>query len=111
MMKMAMSPAARALLRALVVRAGGEQNRILLTESVSADWQSLTFTGERHWICLRITGSDSTEIAGRIIDGIEDAEFNIPGVLVADIAVVEPPRRASDCAIELAIEALTILND
>jgi hypothetical protein len=43
--------------------------------------------------------------------GLEDAEFSIPGMFVADISVVEQPRPATDGATELTIEALTILAD
>ena len=43
MMKLAMSPAAAGLLRALLERAGVDRNRILLSEFRSTDWCSLTF--------------------------------------------------------------------
>jgi hypothetical protein len=111
MMKIAMSPAAGALLRALIARAGVNKNRILLSDVHSTDWQSLTFAGERHQIALRVTGADSSEVVRRICAGLEDAEFNIPGLLVADIAIVGSPRRALDDATELTLEALTIAGD
>jgi hypothetical protein len=111
MMKMVISAAARALLRALIARAGVERDRILLTEARSTDWQSLTFTGERHQISLRIIGADSSEVVERMCTGIEDAEFSIPGLLVADIAVARSPRRALDGSMELVIEALTVVDD
>jgi hypothetical protein len=111
MMKIAISPAATALLRALVGRAAVDRNRILLTDAHSTDWQSLTFTGERHQLSLRVTGADSSEVVGRMCARLDDAEFSIPGVLVADIAVVGSPRRASDGATELVVEALTISED
>jgi hypothetical protein len=44
MMRLAISPAAAALLRALIARACADRDRILLTEVHSTDWQSLTFT-------------------------------------------------------------------
>jgi hypothetical protein len=108
MMKIAMSPAAGALLRALAARAGVDRNRILLSDVHSTDWQSLTFAGERHQIALRVTGHESADLVRRMCDGLEDAEFSIPGLLVADIAVAGPPRRALDGATELTVEALTI---
>ena len=111
MMKIPMSPAAAALLRALIGRAGVERNRILLTDAHSTDWQSLTFSGERHHLALRVTGLDSRAVVARMCDGLEDAEFSIPGVLVADVALVGEPRRAHDGATELVIEALTIADD
>lgn len=111
MMKIAMSPAAGALLRALIGRAAVDRNRILLTDAQSIDWQSLTFTGERHHMSLRVTGSDSSEAVERMCDGLEDAEFCIPGLLVADIRVVGSPLRTPDGTIELIVEALTISED
>jgi hypothetical protein len=111
MMKIAMSPAAGALLRALIARAGVERNRILLTDVHSIDWRSLTFTGERHQLELRITGQDSAAVAERMCAGLEDSEFSIAGLLVADIAIAGSPRRAPDGATELTIEALTISDD
>jgi hypothetical protein len=111
MMKMVMSSAAKALLRALIARAGVERDRILLTEVQSTDWQSLTFTGERHRIALRVTGPDSIEAVERLCSGLEEAEFSIPRLLVADIGVAETPRKVPDGAVELVIEALTVLDD
>ena len=111
MMKIPMSPAAAALLRALIGRAGVERNRILLTDAHSTDWQSLTFSGERHHLALRVTGLDSHALAARMCDGLEDAEFSIPDLLVADVALVGEPKRAHDGATELVIEALTIADD
>ena len=111
MMKIAMSRAAASLIRVLVARAGVDRNRILLTDVCSSDWQSLTFTGERHQLELRITGPHSAQVAERMSAGLADAEFSIPGTIVADIAVVGAPRRSSDGATELMIEALTVAAD
>jgi hypothetical protein len=107
---MQMSSAAAALLRALAARSGVERNRILLTDAHSTDWQSLTFTGERHQLSLRITGDDSGDVAERMCDGVEECEFTISRVVVADIAVVGTRGRAPDGATELVIEALTIAD-
>ena len=111
MMRMAMSAAATALLRALILRAGVQRDRILLSEWHSIDWQSLTFVGERHRCSLRIQGPDSHRIAARLISGLADAEFEIPGHIVADVAVVAGPTRQADGATMLSIEALTIADD
>ena len=111
MMKIAMSPAATAVLRALIARAGVDRNRILLSDVHSTDWQSLTFAGERHEIALRVTGAGSGDVVRTMCAGLEDAEFSIPGLLVADIGVAGSPRRALDGATELIVEALTITED
>jgi hypothetical protein len=108
MMKIPMSAAAAGLLRALLARVGASRDRILLTEFRSVEWQSLTFAGERHVVALRLVGPESDDILERLILGLEDAEFAIPGHIVADIGLVESPRLESDGAITLHLEALTI---
>lgn len=108
MMKLALSPAAAGLLRALVARAGINRDRILLTDFRSVDWQSLTFVGERHEMELRIPQPDAQRLAARVSDGLGDAEFVIPGQIVADIGLERPPSENPDGSVTLHIEALTI---
>lgn len=108
MLRMAMSRAASGLLRALIDRLGDEADRILLSDVRSVDWLSLTFTGETHAMKLRVCGPGAEAIVGRFTNGIEDAEFAIPGHLVADILVAEAPVVALDGSVTLAIEALTV---
>ena len=107
-MKLALSPAAAGLLRALLARAGIDRDRILLTDFRSTDWQSLMFIGERHEMQLRIPGPDAEILTDRITGGLGDAEFAIPGQIVADIGLQRPPLRNSDGSVSLFIEALTI---
>ena len=107
-MKLALSPAAAGLLRALVARAGIDRDRILLTEFRSVDWQSLTFIGERHEMELRVPPPDAQLLATRLRDGLADAEFAIPGQIVADIGLERPPSVNRDGSVTLHIEALTI---
>lgn len=111
MMRMAMSSAAAALLRALAARAGVDRNRILLTEACSTDWRSLTFSGERHRLTLRITGSDAAAVADKMCAGLEDQEFDLPRLIVADIIVAGEAVQAPSGAVELVIEALTVASD
>lgn len=110
MMKIAMSRAASGLLRALLDRAPEARDRILLSQVRSVDWQSLTFVGERHCIELRVIGKGDVQLAERLTDGLADAEFAIPGHVVADIVVVGEPRREPDGGLTLSIEALTIAD-
>ncbi len=100
-----MSPAAAGLLRALLQRGGDRADRILLSDVRSTDWQSLTFTGERHCFGLRIAGADADAVLERLSAGLEDAEFALPGQIVADIALGAPPTRAPDGSILVTIEA------
>lgn len=108
MMKLAMSPAAAGLLRALLARAGVDRNRILLSDFRSTDWNSLTFAGERHEITLRIPGPDAATVATLLINGLEDADFAISGQIVADIGLARPLVGQMDGAILIEIEALTV---
>ena len=108
MMRPALSVAAAGLLRSLLARAGVDRDRILLTEFRSTDWQSLTFIGERHEIGLRASGGDAARIVERLTDRLEDVEWQIPGQIVADIALDGPPVETGDGSMVLTIEALTI---
>ena len=107
-MRLAMSPAAAGLLRSLLGRAGVDKDRILLTEFRSTDWQSLTFIGEQHRIRLRIPAPGASEIACRLVNGLECDEFSIPGHVVADVALAGEPERQEDGSMTVAIEALTV---
>ena len=102
-----LSPAAAGLLRALIAHAGPARDRFLLTDVHSVDWQSLTFTGERHRLAIRIKADDADSLAERFIGGLEDAEFAIPGHIVADIRGELQPLAENGIA-ELTVEALTI---
>ena len=108
MMRIPLSPAASGLLRALLGRCGVNRDRILLTEFRSTDWQSLTFIGERHQIRLRVPGPHAEAIADAMTEGLADADFVIPGHVVADIAVADRRSDTVDASILLEIEALTI---
>lgn len=108
MMKLALSPAAAGLLRALLARGGIDRDRILLTEFRSVDWQSLTFIGERHHMRLRVPGPDADLLVARLVDGLGEAIFSIPGQIVADIGLEQPPIANPDGSITLLVEALTI---
>ncbi|MEO6199486.1 MAG: hypothetical protein ABIO68_06095 [Sphingomicrobium sp.] len=107
-MRVPISPAAAALYRALVARSRAAREQVLLCAVRSSDWHSLTLTGEQHAINLKLTGPGSEASAKFLCDGLEDAEFVIPGQIVADIGLVSLPRVATDGSIEISLEALTI---
>ena len=108
MMRLAMSPAAAGLLRSLLNRTGVERDRILLTEFRSTDWQSLTFIGEQHKIRLRIPQPDAAGTTAKLVNGLGEADFSIPGHVVADIALAGEPERQEDGSFVVTIEALTV---
>ena len=108
MMKLTLSPAAAGLLRALRGRAGVERDRILLTQFRSTDWQSLTFIGERHEMELRLPSPDASRLADLLTHDLENAEFAIPGQIVAEVALERPRIVNADGSISLFLAALTI---
>lgn len=108
MNRLPMSKAGAALLRALFARAVVDQNRILLTEYRSTDWQSLTFIGERHEMRFRIPAPNARAIYSRMVGDLTEADFAIPRQIVADVAVYEQPACERDGSISFGIEALTI---
>ena len=110
MLNIVMSRAAAGLLRALLKRGGDQRHRILLTDMRSVDWHSLTLAGERHSIGLRIAGPAAELIVSPFLAGIEEAEFDIPGQILADIALAKPPEREMDGSVTLHIEALTVVE-
>ena len=108
MMRFPMSRAASALFRAILGRGEVARDRILLTGYRSTDWQSLTFIGERHQLGFSIPAPEAEAIALRICEGIEDAEFAIPGQIVAKIVLVAPFSQRDDGSVTFELEALTI---
>ena len=106
-----LSSAAAGLLRALVARSGATREQVLLGDVRSTEWRSLTFSGERHRIVLRITGPHAAVHAERLIHRLEDSEFSIPGVLVADIVVTEGSSQQRDGSVAVTLEALTVEGD
>ncbi len=73
-----------------------------IPDSRERPWASVTFTGARHWFSLSVGPARADQIAARL----PDAEFDLPGHLVADI-VVTGTRSDGDRTI-LDIEALTV---
>ena len=110
MNRLSISPTAASLLRALTRRAEVSRDRILLIDARSTDWHSLTFAGERHDLQLRVVGPGAQQVVGRISAGLAEAEFDIAGAIVADIAVKRADH-ANDGSVTLAIEALTVVAD
>lgn len=111
MNRLPLSRAASALMRVLIARSGATRDRILLTEAQSTEWQSLTFTGERHQLRFRVPAPHSATFVDRMCKDLEDAEFSIPGIIVADIAIVGRSRTGLDGSTTVAIEALTVTAD
>jgi hypothetical protein len=105
-----MTGAATALLRLLLQRAGEERHRILLSHWSSVDWQSLTFTGERHEASFTVAGEDAMALAGQWTAGVGEDKFDLPSGFVAEIGVSAAPSRREDGLVTVGIEALTLAD-
>jgi hypothetical protein len=46
-----------------------------------------------------------------MVENLEDSEFEIPGLIVADIGLVGTTEQAADGSTAIAIEALTVSED
>lgn len=69
----------------------------------SEAWASATFAGARHRLELAPVAATS---ADRFASGLQEAEYRLPGHLVADIAVAA--RTVTRDGVALTIEALTV---
>ena len=104
-----LSRPAAALVRAISAQAETAGHRILLIEVRSIDWQSLTFTGERHEIVLSVEGPRPLTAARGLLGALQEAEFSIPGHIVADIGG-KLLNEDENSSVSVAIEALTIVE-
>jgi hypothetical protein len=75
----------------------------------SRAWASVTFSGERHRLVLRLAGDGAAAEADRFLDGLAEREFALDGHILADIVLVADDRDAQ--GVRLTLEALTIAAD
>ena len=69
-------------------------------------WASITFSGERHRVCLRLCGANAPAAADGFLDGLGEREFDLRGHILADIALVADERDTD--RVRLTLEALTV---
>jgi hypothetical protein len=88
------------LRRALAAMAPAE-----ICESSMSAWASATFTGARHIVVMEFA-PDQADAAEAFAAGLAEAEFALPGHIVADIAVASSATSAAGR--QIMIEALTV---
>lgn len=102
--------ATTALLRAIRVKFVNF-DAITFEEIVSRGWASVTFTGARHEIALRLDGEGADGAASDFLANLETAEFRLRGHVLADIALVSEERSVCPDGtprIRIRLEALTV---
>jgi len=98
-----MNQAADRLRRALFADLAGPA---IVEALESRSWASITFSGERHRIVLRLAGEGADAAADRFLDGLAEREFALDGHILADITLVSDDRRGD--SVRLTLEALTV---
>src|SRR3712207_2020050 len=78
-----------------------------IDELLSTPWASVTFRGARHRLTFALEGDGAGEAADMFLAGMDEAEFDIAGHIVADIALVDCERSEAGDRVRLTIEALT----
>jgi len=87
----------RRLIDQLLALAGGRGRMIWHSQRA---WQSGTFRGARHEVCLEFEGTSEIEGGEQLIDGLDRSQFAVAGVRVIEAQVVKskhvtnPPRRS-----------------
>ncbi len=88
---------------------------LLALEGVTTmPWASATFDGARHRLDLRLHGdaADIGDALDRLVDGLADHEFDLPGQIVASARLVRlsvDPDPAV-VAVALTVEVLTVMD-
>ncbi len=97
--------ATTALLRAL--RSAFDSVNFVNFERVqSREWASITFTGARHEVAIRLQGDGAEAAADRFAAGLDATEFRLRGHILADIVLVA--RERTEDGVHLQLEALTV---
>jgi hypothetical protein len=76
----------------------------------SRDWASATIIGVRHTLTFRTEGEVAQAAADRFLNDLAEAEFDLRGHIVADIALVSESRTSGPRGplVRICIEALTV---
>jgi hypothetical protein len=96
----------RELTRALCAAFSGRPATV--EELSSRGWASITFTGARHELTLRLEGGGADAAADGFLAGLTEREFALRGHILADIALLADERRDGGELVRLRLEALTV---
>ncbi len=81
---------------------------VTVTPLVSRPWASITFSGVRHRLRIAFQGPGATGAAADLLGRLDDLEVAIPGLLLADLALLTESRSDDGSDAWLDLEALTI---
>jgi hypothetical protein len=95
-----------AILRATAALAAPLGARLVIEELRSRDWASLTLTGARHELDVRLDGAGAQAALAHLMAELPNASLSIPGRILAELVV--EPGTADDDGVVLTICALVI---
>lgn len=97
--------AGAALRRALLTACAADDIVANIGNIRSREWASVTFSGMRHEVPLRLAGPG----AEALIAGLAEREFDLPGHILIDIAATEVSHDGEGC--DFVVGALTVAAD
>ena len=103
--------AARELTRALRVNFVDFAGAFAVDELASRPWASVTFSGARHLVSLRLEGAGAGAAADAFLDGLAERVFELNGHILADMTLVSDMRGDHGNRVRLTLEALTVEAD
>lgn len=96
-------------LTAALAKLAGERASII--RHAETPWASVTFSGSRHTVVLRFEGWEACDDGEAFIAELPEHEFTLPGVLVADAAVVRNDQvLLPEPVLEVEVELLLLNN-
>ncbi|HEX9932701.1 MAG TPA: hypothetical protein VGB08_07645 [Allosphingosinicella sp.] len=107
-MRKVIEDAATELLRALGACFAGCDGAFRVEELSSRGWASVTFSGARHRIAFSLHGPGAGAAADAFLERMAEAEFDLRGHVLADIALVSEDRSPAGERVQVCIEALTV---
>ncbi len=99
-------PAASELRRAIIAGFGDFDTALQIEELASRDWSSITFSGARHRVRLRLEGAQAGPAADRFLADLPEPAWRLRNHLLADIALVADERDPAGAC--LTFDVLTV---
>jgi hypothetical protein len=99
---------ATALLRGLCESFASFEGALRVDALSSRGWASVTFSGARHRVTFSLEGAGAAAAADAFLGRLEEAEFDLGGHILADIALVAEERSAAGAKVSVTLEALTV---
>lgn len=96
--------ATAALIRAITTHLGDGAS---IAEIESRPWASVTFSGARHALTLRLEGTQAAARADTFLADLDLAEFTLRGHILADVALIAREDH-DEGHVRLRLEALTV---